>query len=78
MIKQCVILVVYKGRYVTYPKTTPPTVGDPDFEKKTTTAREKHFILAESRYIIDYHSTNAHSVRILFRLTPKMTRFVLP
>jgi len=33
MIKQCVILVVYKGRDVTYLKPTPPTVGDLDLEK---------------------------------------------
>jgi len=35
MIKQCVILVVYKGRDVTYSKPTPPTVGYLDLEKKT-------------------------------------------
>jgi len=35
MFKQCIILVVYKGKDVTYPKPTPPTVGDLDLEKKT-------------------------------------------
>ena len=40
--------------------------------------RKKDFIPAESRDIVDYHSTNAQSVQILSRLTPKMTRFVLP
>ena len=39
---------------------------------------KKDFILAESRDIVDYRSTNAQSVQILSRLTPKMTRFVLP
>ena len=74
MIKECVILVVYKGRDVTYPKPTPPTVGDLDI---STTARENDFILEESRDTGDYHSTNAQSVLILSQLTPKMTCFVL-
>jgi len=75
MIKQCVILVVYKYRDVTYPQSTPPTVGDLDLKIKT--AREKDFILAESRDTVNYHSTNAQYVLILSRLTPKMTCFVL-
>jgi len=77
MIKQCVILVVYKGRDVTYPKPTPPTPW-PGKKDISTTARENYFILAESRDIVNYHSTNAQSVLILSRLTPKMTCSVLP
>ena len=51
-----------------------------DLDKKdiSTTAREKEIVLANSRDIVDYHSTNAQSVLILSRLTPKMTRCVFP
>jgi len=65
MIKQCVILVVYRCRDAIYPKPTPPTVGDLDLKKVISiTAREKDVILAESRDIVDYHSTN------LFKFCP--------
>jgi len=77
LIKQFVILVVYKCIYATYPKPTPPKVGNLDL-KKSHFHHCQRKRLAESRDIVDYHSTNAQYVQILSRFTAKMTRFVLP